>query len=78
MKITAAVARAIAAPLSLETVELASPRPDQVLVRMVATGICHTDAPVAGSVILLSPHHGPVGNIGSVSKRLSGLSVCPE
>jgi hypothetical protein len=42
MQITAAVARAKNAPLSLEEVSLAEPRADEVLVRLVAAGICHT------------------------------------
>lgn len=43
MKITAAVARGQAADFSIEEVELEEPRDDEVLVRMVAVGICHTD-----------------------------------
>ena len=43
MKIEAAVTRAPAAPMSLETLDLAEPRDDEILVRLVATGVCHTD-----------------------------------
>jgi aryl-alcohol dehydrogenase len=43
MKITAAVARAKSSPLSIETLQVEDPRPDEILVRIVATGICHTD-----------------------------------
>ncbi|TWB71763.1 aryl-alcohol dehydrogenase [Nitrospirillum amazonense] len=43
MQITAAVAHGVKAPLTLETVEIEDPRPDEVLVRVVATGVCHTD-----------------------------------
>ena len=43
MKATAAVARRAHAPLSIETLDLEEPRADEVLVRVVATGICHTD-----------------------------------
>jgi Zn-dependent alcohol dehydrogenase len=43
MKIEAAVTRAKSAPMSLETIELESPRTDEILVKLVATGICHTD-----------------------------------
>src|SRR2546426_4984787 len=42
-KARAAVARAQQAPLTLEDIDIAGPRADEVLVRMVATGICHTD-----------------------------------
>ena len=39
----AAVSRVSGAPLSVETVNIEEPRADEVLVRTVATGICHTD-----------------------------------
>jgi aryl-alcohol dehydrogenase len=44
MKINAAVVRDTGKPLSIEELELAEPRPDEVRVRMVASGICHTDS----------------------------------
>lgn len=43
MRITAAVVREAGDHLSLETLELDEPRADEVRVRIVATGICHTD-----------------------------------
>jgi aryl-alcohol dehydrogenase len=43
MRITAAVVRERSSPFVLEEVELAPPRDDEVLVRIVATGLCHTD-----------------------------------
>ncbi len=43
MQITAAVARAKSQPFSVEPLELEEPRPDEVLVRIVGTGVCHTD-----------------------------------
>lgn len=48
--ITAAVARELGAPLTLEQLELDDIREDEVRVRMVATGICHTDAIVRDGV----------------------------
>ena len=44
MKTMAAVAWAAGKPLSIEEVDLDGPRQGEVLVRMVATGVCHTDA----------------------------------
>lgn len=44
MKSRAAVALKAGAPLSLETVEVAPPKAGEVLVRIVASGVCHTDA----------------------------------
>lgn len=43
MKIEAAVTRAMHAPMSLETLDLEEPRDDELLIRVVATGVCHTD-----------------------------------
>jgi S-(hydroxymethyl)glutathione dehydrogenase/alcohol dehydrogenase len=44
MKVRAAVAWEAGRPLSIETVELEGPKAGEVLVRMVAAGVCHTDA----------------------------------
>lgn len=43
MKITAAVVFEKFAPFVIDTIELTDPRPDEVLVRVVASGMCHTD-----------------------------------
>jgi len=43
MQITAAVCRETAQPFTLETLQLESPRDNEVLIKVVATGICHTD-----------------------------------
>jgi aryl-alcohol dehydrogenase len=72
MKVTAAVVRQTGAPLSVEELELAELRPDEVRVRMVATGICHTDAtarkgayPVEWPAVLGHEGAGVVEGIGS-------------
>lgn len=44
MDTRAAVAWAAGEPLSLETVQVSGPRAGEVLVEIMATGICHTDA----------------------------------
>ncbi|HKU79371.1 MAG TPA: S-(hydroxymethyl)glutathione dehydrogenase/class III alcohol dehydrogenase, partial [Rhodanobacteraceae bacterium] len=44
MKTRAAVAWEAGKPLSIEEVDLEGPRAGEVLVRIVATGVCHTDA----------------------------------
>ncbi|WP_348674791.1 S-(hydroxymethyl)glutathione dehydrogenase/class III alcohol dehydrogenase [uncultured Abyssibacter sp.] len=44
IKTRAAVAWEAGKPLSIETVDLAPPKAGEVLVRLVATGVCHTDA----------------------------------
>ena len=44
MEVRAAVAHAAGKPLTIETVRLEGPREGEVLVEIMATGICHTDA----------------------------------
>ncbi|MCX4026759.1 S-(hydroxymethyl)glutathione dehydrogenase/class III alcohol dehydrogenase [Endozoicomonas sp. SM1973] len=44
MKARAAVAWEAGKPLEIETVDIAGPKEGEVLLRMVATGVCHTDA----------------------------------
>ena len=44
MKIKAAVAWKPNAPLSIEEVDLEGPKAGEVLIRVVASGVCHTDA----------------------------------
>ena len=43
MRIRAAVLEQFGAPLAIRGVELAEPRAGEVLVRLVACGVCHTD-----------------------------------
>jgi aryl-alcohol dehydrogenase len=43
VEVTVAVLREAGAPLNLERATLAAPRADEVRVRVVATGVCHTD-----------------------------------
>ena len=49
--IRAAVTRAVGAPWVIEEVELAEPHDDEVLVRMVGSGICHTDLSCRSGVL---------------------------
>jgi S-(hydroxymethyl)glutathione dehydrogenase / alcohol dehydrogenase len=44
MKSRAAVAWAANKPLTIETIEIRGPKPGEVLVEIMATGVCHTDA----------------------------------
>ena len=43
MKIRAAVLETFGAPLEVQELDLADPKPGEVLVRLVACGVCHTD-----------------------------------
>jgi aryl-alcohol dehydrogenase len=83
MDIRAAVARAKSAPLSLETLQLDDPRADEILVRVVACGVCHTDIamrdqvfPVPQPVVLGHEGAGVVEKVGSsVTKVAPGDHV---
>jgi S-(hydroxymethyl)glutathione dehydrogenase/alcohol dehydrogenase len=44
MKTRAAIAWAAGQPLSIETIDIAGPKPGEVLVEIMASGVCHTDA----------------------------------
>src|SRR6516225_10013223 len=67
----AALVRRPQTPLLLEEIEVAAPRADEVLVRMVATGICHTDVvcrdgfPVPMPIVLGHEGAGIVEAVGS-------------
>ncbi len=43
MEIKAAVVHAPRTPFIIEAVRLEAPRADEVLVKLTATGVCHTD-----------------------------------
>jgi S-(hydroxymethyl)glutathione dehydrogenase / alcohol dehydrogenase len=50
MQIEAAVFRKVHEPLTIETVDIDKPQPREVLVRTVATGVCHSDLHVIDGV----------------------------
>jgi aryl-alcohol dehydrogenase len=60
----AAVVESAGAPFTVTDVELAHPRPDEVVVRMVATGLCHTDLGVAAGALPF-PLPGVLGHEGA-------------
>ncbi len=53
MEIKAAIAKAPHAPFAIESVRLEAPRPDEVLVELVATGVCHTDVAIVEQILPL-------------------------
>ncbi|MEN1926897.1 NAD(P)-dependent alcohol dehydrogenase [Luteimonas qiangzhengi] len=63
MKIQAAVTPAKGEPFSIEEVRLSGPGPNEVLVKVVATGVCHTDA--VGRDLAVSPYPIVLGHEGS-------------
>ncbi len=51
MQIKAAVAREPQGKLSIENIEIEDPRDDEILVKVVATGVCHTDIVVRDGML---------------------------
>ena len=84
MKIKAAVVREAGAPFTIEEVELAAPKADELLVRIKAAGVCHTDEagragelPFPFPVVLGHEGAGIVEAVGSsVTDFAPGDSVC--
>jgi aryl-alcohol dehydrogenase len=78
MNVTAAVLREPGKPFQLEEVALEAPRADEVLVRLVATGICHTDlvaaagADPAGSPMVFG--HEGAGVVEAVGAEVSAVA----
>ena len=75
--IQAAVLRKKGGPLKIESLEMEGPRDDEVLVRLVASGICHTDIDFCDSwsegdqaVVLGHEGAGVVEETGKSVKRL--------
>jgi Zn-dependent alcohol dehydrogenase len=78
MKIQAAVLPAIAAPFELAELDLAPPRADEVLVRLHASGVCHSDqnaidgtAPTPCPCVLGHEGAGIVEAIGGAVTRIA-------
>ena len=79
MKIRAAVLEQFGQPLNVTEVELADPRPGEVLVRLAACGICHTDlytasgADPSGYAPAVLGHEG-AGHVERVGEGVRSLS----
>lgn len=78
MLVQAAVTRAPHASMVLETLELGEPRADEIVVRLVATGVCHTDIamrdqafPVPQPIVLGHEGAGVVEGIGASVTRVA-------
>lgn len=79
MKITAAVVRELGAPLEFAELELEDLRPNEVRVRLVATGVCHTDALVRDGVLpsalpIVLGHEG-AGIVEGVGDEVTSVEV---
>jgi aryl-alcohol dehydrogenase len=77
-RVTAAVCREAGAPFRIEELVLDDPRPDEVLVRFTAAGLCHTDLEVAAGRLptplpVVAGHEG-VGVVESVGSAVGGFA----
>ncbi|MEJ2593323.1 MAG: NAD(P)-dependent alcohol dehydrogenase [Candidatus Thiodiazotropha sp.] len=77
MEVKAAVAREQGGQLSIESINLESPRSHEILVRVVATGVCHTDLvvlaghlPTPFPVVLGHEGAGVVEQVGSAITKV--------
>ncbi|CAI1546911.1 Aryl-alcohol dehydrogenase [Serratia grimesii] len=83
MEITAAVSETVARGFTLKQLQLGEPRADEVLVKLVATGLCHTDIaahkgviPMPAPVVLGHEGAGVVVRVGAaVNKVVPGDHV---
>ena len=76
----AAVVRELGKPLAIEEVPVPEPKENQILVRIAATGICHTDLhaakgdwPVKPSPPFIPGHEG-VGVVAALGPGVTGLN----
>lgn len=73
MKITAAVTAAQGADFALQEVDLAAPKDNEVLVKLVATGVCHTDA--VARDLAIAPLPAVLGHEGAGIVEALGAGV---
>ena len=73
MNITAAVIREKSQPFIIEELELDDPRPDEILVRIVAVGLCHTDLTIKNNPVVLPAVLGHEGSgvVEKVGRQIS-------
>ena len=80
MRIMAAVLREMGSPQTVEELELAPPGPGEVLVRVAAAGVCHSDVHLADGHLgrerqpIVLGHEG-AGTVEAVGAGVTGLEV---
>ena len=75
MQIEAAVARKEFAPLNFEALDLEEPRHNEVRVRLVGSGVCHTDVAIRDQTIVPMPQPIVLGHEGAGIVEKVGASV---
>jgi propanol-preferring alcohol dehydrogenase len=77
----AAVVRAFNQPLVIEDVPIPRPGPGEVLVRVIASGVCHTDLHAADGdwpvkpALPFIPGHEAVGDVVEFGREVTGLEL---
>ena len=75
----AAVLNAYDTPLRIESLDLRDPRPDEVVVRLAASGVCHSDLSVLRGVLPVPPPavlgHEGAGVVEAVGDRVTSVAV---
>ncbi len=77
--VTAAVVRELDGTPQLEEIELAPPGPGQVLVRLAATGVCHSDLSLRNGTLKLPMPvvlgHESAGRVVAVGEQVHGVDI---
>lgn len=71
----AAVAWAAKEPLSIETIQVAPPKAGEVRVKILATGVCHTDAYTLGGFDPEGVFPVVLGHEGEVNIKIIDISI---
>lgn len=77
----AAVVRAFGVPLAIDEVPVPSPGPHQLLIRVIASGVCHTDVHAADGdwavrpLLPFIPGHEAVGDVVALGDGVTDLTI---
>lgn len=77
MEITGAVVESAGGPFLLEDLDLEDPRPDEVIVRIAAAGLCHTDLSVASGYRTPFPQllgHEGAGVVEAIGSQVTSVA----
>jgi S-(hydroxymethyl)glutathione dehydrogenase / alcohol dehydrogenase len=78
MKMKAAVMTGVGKPLEIQEVELAAPKANEVLVKIEATGVCHSDLNAVGDETTPAPAilgHEGAGIVAAVGSNVTKVKV---
>jgi propanol-preferring alcohol dehydrogenase len=77
----AAVLRVIGTPLAIETLSIPEPGPGEILVKVAACGVCHSDLHAVdgdwtpGPVLPLIPGHEVTGHVAAIGSGVTGFEA---